>query len=160
MTPEHLHLVLNHLPVLGSAFALVPILVGLILGNRATLLTGLALAAVAGWMTPVVMNTGEAAHERYESGLARRFLDAKAGDFIEIHEERAEKGSIILYASAVVATLALILAIGQWPCWRIAGIAAALLCAGSIGAGVWIADTGGKIRRPDFRLAPVPADRG
>ncbi|MGA0334305.1 MAG: hypothetical protein ACO3NW_10155 [Kiritimatiellia bacterium] len=41
MTPEHLHLALNHLPLLGAALSLIPILIGLLTRNRMTLLSGL-----------------------------------------------------------------------------------------------------------------------
>ena len=79
MTPEHLHLVVNHIPVLGAAFALIPILTGLIARNRACLICGLVMAMVAGWTTPIVMGSGEEAYKRYEHGAPAAYLDAGIG---------------------------------------------------------------------------------
>lgn len=150
-TPEHIHLAINHLPFIGSGIALIPIVVGIILRNKATLITGLAIAAVAGWLTPVVMFTGEEAAERYEDGPIREFLDPQAEDALETHEHRAETWSKVMYASAVISTVTLLLAVWKLSIALRVSLLAALLCAGSLLSGIWIAEAGGKIRRPDFR---------
>ncbi len=151
MTVEHLHLALNHLPFLGAAFALIPLLIGLFTGSRTTLIAGLLIAALAGWTTPLVMYTGEEAYDRYEKGPVAAFLDAKAEHYLEEHEERAEAGAKVMYASAVVATIGLLAAARNARWTRYAAMASVALCVGSVAAGVWISEAGGKIRRPDFR---------
>lgn len=157
MTPEHLHLALNHIPFLGSILALVPILVGLIARNKTTLLTGLALAAVTGWMTPFVMETGEQSYERYEYSSVRDYLDPHFEDSLHVHEERAHDWSKVLYASAVVSSLALVLLLWKPKAGQIASILATILCLAAFLSGIWIAESGGKIRRPDFRETSPPA---
>lgn len=152
MSAEHLHLAFNHIPFLGAAFAILPILLGLLLKNKALLLTGLGLAALTGWVTPVVMDTGERAYERYEEQPGRHFLDANFYESLELHEHRAHDWSKVMYASAAAATLAFGLMvwkerIGRWAAW-----VALVLCVASTGSGIWIAESGGKIRRPDFRM--------
>jgi hypothetical protein len=152
ITPEHLHLALNHLPFLGAGFAIVPLLIGCISRNKITVLSGLILATVSGWMTPLVMQTGEAAYERYENGPAAQYLDPQAEQFLEVHEHRAESWSIVLYVSAVVSTLCLGMMIWK-PQWvRVVGLVASVFCAAAFFSGIWIADSGGLIRRPDFRV--------
>lgn len=151
MNPEHLHLALNHIPIIGLACSLVPIVAGILAKNKTAMISGLVLAAVCGWTTPVVMETGEMAYERYESGSVRRYLDPAFKDPLETHEHRAEKGSVVFYAAAVLATLSLVLAIWRFEAGRWAAVLTVLACLASVAAGVWIADSGGKIRRVDFR---------
>ena len=152
MTQEHLHLAVNHLPFLGSGIAIIPILVGIVLRNKATLLTGLAIAALCGWMTPLVMSSGEAAFERYEKGTVRVFLDSNVEQALVSHEERAETWSKLMYLSALASTIALGASVWRFSTGRYVSIAATACCLVALGSGVWIADSGGRIRRPDFRL--------
>lgn len=150
-TPEHLHVALNHLPFLGAGFALVPLLIGFIFRQKCTVVAGLILAAASGWLTPVVMETGESAYERYEEGPIAQYLDPQAEQFLELHEHRAEEWSKMLYLAAVVSTVCLVLVLWK-PRWlRPLTVVAAVGCAGSLLAGMWIAESGGLIRRPDFR---------
>ena len=114
MNPEHLHLALNHIPIIGLACALVPILFGILANHKITLISGLVLAMVCGWTTPLVMETGDEAGERYMSGSVRRYLDPDVKSAFEAHENRADKGSIVMYAAAVLATISLGLAF-----WRL-----------------------------------------
>lgn len=157
LTPEHLHLALNHLPFLGPGFAIVALVVGFMGHSRAAIAAGLVIAAGSGWVTPLVMATGEAAYERYEKGPVSRYLDAGAERALETHEHRAEAWSKVLYASAAVSTLALV---AMW--WmpgraRAVAAVAGVFCLAALGAGIWIAESGGLIRRPDFREAPSRA---
>ena len=164
ITPEHLHLALNHIPFLGAGFALIPLAFGLVTKSRLTVLAGLLIAVVSGWMTPFVMATGEAAYERYEGAIAE-FLDPQVEKFLELHEERAHTWSKVMYANAIISTLCLGLLLWK-PGW-IAGacLPSALLCLASLLLGIWIAESGGLIRRPDFRAGQVsslgaPAQNG
>jgi L-asparagine transporter-like permease len=151
MTAEHLHLALNHLPIIGLACALLPILTGVAVNNKTTLLVGLLLAALCGWSTPFVMETGEHSYERYESGTVARYLDPEVGIFMNLHAERADKGSKAMIAAAVLATLCLPLTWWRMGIGRWVSVLVALACLLSVVGGIWIADSGGKIRRVDFR---------
>jgi Na+/H+-translocating membrane pyrophosphatase len=151
MRPEYVHLLLNHIPIIGLAFAIIPLLLGLIKNNSTTLLAGLLIAVLSGWTTPLVMDSGERAYERYKQGVVTAFLDKNVEEVLETHEHRAEAWSKVLYATAIVATLTLLVYFFR-PNWiRWASIAVILLCIASTFAGIWIAKSGGEIRRPDFR---------
>ena len=153
MHAEHLHLALNHLPFLGAGFALIPLLIGAATRSRATVIAGLLVAALAGWTTPLVMATGEGAYDRYEKGPVARYLDPQAEHYLEIHEERAEAWVAVFYGMAVLATAGMVL-VAKRPQWvSSVGYALAVVCALAVGAGIWIAESGGKIRRPDFRTS-------
>jgi hypothetical protein len=152
LTPERLHLVLNHLPFLGPGFALIPLLAGLIAKSRPALIAGLVIASLSGWSAGLVMGTGEEAYERYLEHPERHFLDPGADKALVDHEERAHGWSKVMYGSALICTLALGAVIWRpkHAAWSSAVAAAA--CLASLGSGIWISESGGKIRRPDFRV--------
>lgn len=154
-TSEHLHMAINHLPFLGAGLALIPLMIGLIARHRLTVIAGLAIAVLTGWMTPLVMETGESAYERYEDGPIASYLDPGAKEFLEIHEHRAEAWAKAMYASAVISTLCLLLLLWKPETTRLVAVVAGLFCLASLASGIWIAESGGKIRRPDFRVDPV-----
>ena len=162
MTPEHLHLALNHLPFLGSGFALIPLLIGIFFKSRAALVSGLLIAAVSGWSTGLVMGTGEKAYERYYNDPISAMVGQEGHEAMELHEMRAHDWSKVMYVSALVATLGLGACAKFRKAERWAAGASALLCAASLGAGIYTAESGGKIRRPDFRVteAAAPDDGG
>ncbi len=149
--PEHLHVALNHLPFLGAGFALIPLVMGIFAQNRMTVLAGLEIASLSGWVTPFVMGTGEEAAERYEHSVAVRNLDPQAERFIEEHEHRAETWSKLMYASALVSTISLGLVLLRPQQIRTPASIAALFCVAALVSGIFIAESGGLIRRPDFR---------
>lgn len=151
MTPEKLHLFLNHIPLIGTALALLPIALGYVQKNRALLMTGLFLAAVSSWLTPFIMSTGEAAEERYEHGPIATYLDADVHDYLELHEERAHFWAKLMYANAVIASLAFIFSALRLKWARPLCALTCVTCLLTILSSIWIADSGGKIRRVDFR---------
>lgn len=156
MTPEHLHLAVNHLPIIGLGFAIIPLIIGIYTNNRVTIFSGLVIAMIGGWATPIVMESGEQAIERYEKGSVTRYLDAKVGPVLEAHEERAETGSKAMLAAAVLATISFLLSFWK-PVWaRRVSVIVVIACVISVVCGIWIADAGGKIRRPDFRSDDRP----
>ncbi|MBP9865331.1 MAG: hypothetical protein KBC91_02885 [Candidatus Omnitrophica bacterium] len=157
ITPEHLHLALNHLPILGLGLAVIPLGLGILKNSREALFSGILIAVLAGWTTPVVMESGEQAYERYEHKPISAYLDAKAEDVMHDHEERAEAGAKVMVATAVLATLVLLFYFFK-PSWvRGLSVILVLSCLLSAGIGVWIAEAGGKIRRVDFRTqAQIP----
>ena len=150
-TPEHLHLALNHIPFLGAGLALIPLFIGFLAGQRSTIVAGLLIVAASGWMTPLVMETGESAYERYEKGPVASFLDARAETALEQHEHRAEAWAPVLYVSTIVSTIALALIFWKERWKRFLAFVCAAFCTASLLAGIWIANSGGLIRRPDFR---------
>jgi hypothetical protein len=163
MSPEKIHLVVNHLVIIGLALAVIPLLVGLLFRSRATVISGLLIALLGGYSTGVTMGSGEEAYERYETEPdIVAALDDDVHGWLEAHEQRAHTWSKLLYGVAAGHTLCLALLIWK-PKWLrpIAGVSL-VLCVAGVASGVWIADTGGLIRRPDMRQGepPVQLDHG
>ena len=148
MDPVRIHLVLNHLPVIGSGLALLALLVGIVRANLTVIRTALALAVVALAAVPVVSWSGEEAEEVVEDAA---WLDADGAEWLDEHEERGEVAINTLLSALAVCVIAL--AIGAWrESWlRVAAIVAAVSLAIGLGNGLWAAASGGKIRHTEIR---------
>ena len=151
MNTAHLHLMLNHLPVLGAPMLLALLAYGL--GRRLPEVTRIALwcTAALGVVTMVVYLTGEPAEELVES------LPTFDHDMVERHEAVALGTTAILVVTATLAAVAL------WAArrgGRLAATATRLVLAGlladsaAVAATAW---TGGPIGHPEIRAGgPAP----
>jgi hypothetical protein len=150
MDPLRLHLVLNHLPVIGSALALGVLLVGILRSNLTIIRTALALAVVALAAVPVVNWSGEKAEKIVEKS---EWLDEEGAEWLDEHEERGEAAVATLLSALVVCILALAVGAFRESWLRIAAIVAAVSLAIGLGNGLWAASSGGKIRHTEIRGA-------
>lgn len=98
MDPAHLHLLVNHVPILGTLFALVLGLYGAIRRQPAVVRAALLALVVSGAMSVVALRSGEGAEEAVERlpGVSERMIHE--------HEEAAEAANI---AAVILALLAL-----------------------------------------------------
>ena len=103
MSDAHLHLVVNHFPIIGSIFGLGILIVGLILKNNSVKNTAYILFAFAAIFAFAAMYTGEGAEEMVED------FPNIGKQIIHEHEELAEKFAIILYILGVTSLIALFL---------------------------------------------------
>ena len=146
MNPTHLHLMLNHVPVLGTAFGLGLLVFGL--GRRSPELkkTALGVFVIVALLTVPVYLTGEPAEDGVKS------LPGISKAFIEQHEEAASvafTGIIVLGAAALTGLL--LLQRGKMlPAWFFSLMLAASLIAS--GLMVWTANLGGQIRHTEIRF--------
>ena len=147
----HLHLMVNHVPVLGIPFALLLGAFGLLRRQdvlvRAALVTFVVVAAFA-W---AAARTGEEAEEIVEE------LPGVSHDRIHRHEEAAEWAA---RGGVGVGLLALaLLWTGRRRGPRRAGVAVLLLlAAGLAGWLAYTANLGGEIRHPEIRAGSAGAE--
>ena len=113
--------------------------------------TGLALVALtAGTALPVVIY-GDAAYPAiYDS------LDGHGRDWLDYHSELADTWAPLLYANAVLALVALVLGIPRPSSLRWSSLLVALVTLAAITAASVVANAGGKIQHPEFRLTDPP----
>lgn len=146
MTPAHLHLVLNHIPILGILFGLIALFLGLLRGNKTLQKVGLVAFIVAALITIPVFLTGEPAEHSIDKfpGFSHHMAHE--------HEELGEKGLILALILGLVSAAMLFLVKrnsakeykkGLW------GIL--ILSLVSFFCMVLIGNHGGKIRRPEMR---------
>jgi hypothetical protein len=144
MNPAHLHLMLTHVPILGSVFGLVVLLTGLGGRNREFTRLSLWIFVVSGLCVVPTYLTGRPA-----SAVLTKMMPAMSADTGDQH---AEVAVIAMVASCVlgVAALAGICAFRKAkpiPGWFISVIVAlGLVTTASM---VWTASLGGKIRHPE-----------
>lgn len=94
MNDAHLHLVVNHFPIIGTILALAILVTGTLLKNNSVKNTAYVLFIVAAIFAAFSMGTGEGAEELVED------MPTIGHGIIHEHEESAEKFALILYAIA------------------------------------------------------------
>lgn len=88
MNPAHMHLILNHLPIVGVPLATLLLLYAIVTKSKDVLLAALGATALVGLLSVPAFLTGEPAEDVVE----RRAGTVKA--LIEEHEEAAEAGFV------------------------------------------------------------------
>ena len=150
--PEYVHVLINHLPLLGLPVAMLTLMIGLVAGNRPIILTGLGLVALLALSIWPVYSFGESSYDRVLS------MSDEAGEgFLKYHAALAHQWSFLYFVTAAVAGLGFGLA-WKWPrVLKPIALAALVLGLVSLGAGMVIAHAGGEIRHREFRTGPPPA---
>lgn len=144
----HIHLMLNHLSVIGAPLLLLLLTIGLIRSSRELVTVSLVLAVGLALATGLVYLTGEPAEELVER--APWFRET----LVETHEGQALVSLVATLATGVLAGAALALrrrpGAGLWmPRVVWAGLALSTLLLG------WTALSGGRIRHEEVRAASV-----
>jgi hypothetical protein len=153
--PAHLHLLVNHFPIVGAFLAIPVLLLALVLRKeRGLLLAGvllLASVAVTGWVS---VQTGEKAMDRLDgqedAKWAATYQEADVGE----HEDRAEMAMWFAYPAAVIGVLVLGAAhvrpadnpLGRL--WIALVLVAAVATAGAM---AWAGNAGGVIMHREIR---------
>jgi hypothetical protein len=102
LSPLHLHLMLNHLPIYGTVFAGIVLGWGLVRRSREGVRFGLWLTVLLALATIPVDLTGDPAEHQlrqFDPGVERRIIHA--------HEESGERGLWVVLATGAVAAAAL-----------------------------------------------------
>lgn len=143
MSIVHLHLILNHVPLIGMTFVL--LILGVAMWRRNDGMGRLGLAVMVGLaaVTAVVFLSGEPAEEAIES------ITGISEAMIHPHEEAAEASLIATLITGVLALIALGIyrrrALPRWVTG--AAFTAALVACSTLG---WTANLGGQIRHTEI----------
>ena len=90
MNEAHLHMVVNHFPIIGTIFGLGILIAGIVLKNKTIKNTAYCLFIVAAVFAAISMGTGEGAEEMVED------MPSVGKQIIHEHEEMAEKLALVL----------------------------------------------------------------
>lgn len=149
--PEYLHVLLHPLPIYGVALGAVALLFATALRSRAASLTALGIIFVSALAIWPVEEFGEQGKDRVES-----IADNVGDQWLDEHEERAERAIPFFYAAAALALAAMIVP------WKFPKSAAAfslvtvLLSVVAVALASYASQAGGKIRHREFRDGPPP----
>ncbi len=147
----HLHLLVNHVPIIGAAFALVLLIASYFFAPdvlRRTAFAVLIVTALAGWASDLTGDPAEHAIEGFP-GVSRTVIHA--------HEDMADKAFIIGGVAGVLALGALL----RWRRTPVPGgatVVMLLLTAVLSGAMAYTGLLGGRVRHTEVRPESVPGD--
>ena len=150
MNPTHLHLVLNHVPVLGTAFGLGLLIFGIWRRSEELKKTGLGVFDLVALMAVPAYFTGEPAEDVVKA------LPGVSKPIIEQHEKAATVAftGVVVLGTAALAGLLLFRSGKRGPSWF-----GSLMLAGSLivsGLMAWTANVGGQIRHTEIRSNASP----
>src|SRR5881398_2468776 len=101
--PEYVHTLINPLPVYGLLVAMIALLIGLLLRNRAVQLTGLILVLLTAASAWPAAHFGDEAYDRVLS-----MADQDGDAWLAAHAHRADKFVWCYYALALISAAAAI----------------------------------------------------
>jgi hypothetical protein len=144
MSLVHLHLMLNHAPVIGIVFA--ALLLAVATWRRSDELTKVALGflVLLGGVTVIVFATGGAAEQAVEK------LPTFSRGITERHEDAAVAATVMMAAIGVLAALALVV-YRRRAVPRGVTVAAAVAVVATVGVVGYVANLGGQIRHTEIR---------
>lgn len=103
MNEAHLHLIVNHFPIIGIVFGFGILIVGMFSKNKTLLNTSYVLFIVVAIFGAISMETGEGAEELVED------MPNIGKQIIHEHEEMAEKLIVLLYVLGTLSVVGLYL---------------------------------------------------
>jgi uncharacterized membrane protein len=144
MSTIHLHLLLNHIPVVGSLLAVVVFAAAFFLKETVSTKFALAFTAAIAAVAVVVYFTGGAAEDAVEK------LAGVTEGAIKRHEEAAEVTTIAIGIFGVLSALAFIMVRSRRaPRWlALAGLVGSIAVSGLM---AWTANLGGQIRHTEIQ---------
>lgn len=143
MNAAHVHLALNHFPILLPFIALTLLILGLVFKNDLVKRIAYGMMMASGIFTFFMMNSGEGAEEIVEE-LGRNH------DLIHEHEEKAETFAVLSYLSAVFAAIAFWINWKRKPFSDISLYISILLCGVLLYLGQKTGSSGGEITHEEI----------
>ena len=150
MNDAHLHMVVNHFPIIGTIFGLGILITGIVMKNNVIKNVAYALFIISAIFGFASMFTGEGAEELVED------MPSVGKQIIHEHEEIAEKFAIIMYATGFFGLVSLF---ASYKKYRFATVFSYITLALALVAGVLtkiVGTTGGEIRHTEIRANFVP----
>ena len=143
MNSTHIHLLLNHFPIIGTLIGSAILLYSIIKNQNTGKLTGSFIILIMAIIAIPVLLTGEPAEESVEhlSGISKTL--------IHDHEEASEKAFWLMEVTGILSFLAILLlkiksALASKAFWICFAFSAATFFAMA-----WAGNLGGKIRHPE-----------
>ena len=145
MNDAHLHMVVNHFPIIGTIFGLGILITGIALKNKVINNVAYVLFVVAAVFAAVSMATGEGAEEIAEK------LPSVTDQIIHEHEEMAEKLALVLYALGLVSLIGLFLNFKNNAKANLVSYLALIIALVGVFLGKQTGTTGGEVRHTEIR---------
>lgn len=145
MNDAHLHMVVNHFPIIGTILGLGILITGIILKNNSVKNTAYFLFIVAALFALASMATGDGAEELVED------MPNIGKSIIHEHEEIAEKLAIALYLLGAISLMGIILTIKNHPKAKFISFVAVVIGVATTYIATLVGTSGGEIRHTEIR---------
>jgi uncharacterized membrane protein len=145
MNDAHLHMVVNHFPIIGTIFGAGILVTGLIIKNNTVKNVAYSLFVVAAVFAALSMATGEGAEELVED------MPGIGHEIIHEHEEIAEKLALALYVLGAFSLFGLYANIKKHSQAKTAAFLILVISIISIYFAQITGTTGGEIRHTEIR---------
>lgn len=145
MNDAHLHMVVNHFPIIGIILGFGVLIAGIIFKNDSVKNTAYCLFIVGAIFAFASMSTGEGAEEIAEK------LPSVTDEIIHEHEEIAEKLALVLYVLGIVSIVGLFANIKKHSKAKLVSFIALIIAAVGIFLGKQTGTTGGEVRHTEIR---------
>ncbi len=145
MNDAHLHMVVNHFPIIGIILGFGVLIAGIIFKNDSVKNTAYCLFIVGAIFAFASMSTGEGAEEMVED------MPSVGKQIIHEHEEMAEKLALVLYVLGVVSIIGLYANIKKHAQAKLVSFLALAIAAVGIFFGKQTGTTGGEVRHTEIR---------
>ncbi|MFV8369774.1 hypothetical protein [Flavobacterium sp. LB2R40] len=145
MNDAHLHMVVNHFPIIGTIFGIGILITGLLLNNDSVKNTAYIVLIIATVFGILSMSTGEGAEEIVEDfpGIGKAIIHE--------HEEIAEKFALLLYVTGFFALISIVASIKKFRLAKIFSFITLILALLSGIISINVGTTGGEIRHTEIR---------
>ncbi|GEC70552.1 hypothetical protein SAMN05443543_103198 [Flavobacterium flevense] len=145
MNDAHLHMLVNHFPIVGTILGLLVLIGGIYFKNIPVKNTAFFLFIIAAIFAVFSMATGEGAEELVED------MPNIGHEIIHNHEELAEKFAIIMYLLGVVSSIGLITNIKKHSKAGFFSYAIAIIALVAVFFSTKVGTSGGEIRHTEIR---------
>ena len=145
MNDAHLHMVVNHFPIIGTIFGLGILITGIVMKNTVIKNVAYVLFVIAAIFGLVSMSTGEGAEEIAEN------LPSVTDQIIHEHEEMAEKLALVLYVLGGVSLVGLFMNVKNHAKASLVSYLAFLIALVAVFLGKQTGTTGGEVRHTEIR---------
>jgi uncharacterized membrane protein len=152
MNIVHIHLLLNHVPVIGALFAVLLLAFALAWGSKELVKPAFVICTLLGVVAVVVFLTGEPAEKIVEK------LPGFSDSISERHEEIALIATTMMAAFGALTLLAL-LVYRRRPLPRRIAVTGLIVAIGVSGIMAYTANLGGQIRHTEIRSGSIASDR-
>ena len=149
MNDAHLHLILNHFPIIGVIFGFVILIIGLILNSNTTKNVAYVLFVVAAIFAAFSVQTGGGAAHIVKNipDIGKEIKKA-----IHTHAEMAEKFALLMYFLAAVSLVGMYLNIKNHSQAILVSYIVLAIAAASVFIAVEVGSLGGEIRHTEFKV--------
>ncbi|MCG9792883.1 hypothetical protein [Flavobacterium algicola] len=151
MNDAHLHLMVNHFPIVGLIFGFGILISGLYFRNNGIKNTAYSIFIVAAIAAFLSMYTGEGAEELVED------MPNIGQQIVHTHEEFAEKLAILLYITSVLSIYGFYLNVKIHSRARLISIIVLVIAAIALVFALKTGESGGDIRHTEIRSSAVRA---